>query len=236
MLNEMLPWRSALPAIAALLVHAAAGPVPEALLLDRTVPLADRPWAPLTAHLVHIDGGHLFWDVLGLLLVGVVFEPLLKGRLWPVLFVGALAIAIGFGAAMPEFQRYCGLSGLINVIAGAGLVAALRERDATAIAFGLLVVAKVAAETLLGSALLTQTAWPPAHAAHAIGLLAGALPLLIVEAFSAIMGKTQQSSQGVDPCPPSPTATNRSAWSMPSLSVRWPRPAATPSAAGNSKR
>ena len=179
-LPSALPWRSALVALAAVAVYAAAGPLPETLLLDRAAGPAARPWTLLTAHLVHVAPDHLLWDVLGLLLVGLVFEPLLRGCLWLVLGAGALAIDALVLSGLAGFDRYAGLSGLINAVAGAGLVQALRAGDRLAAGFGLLVVGKVLLETFTGGTLLTNTAWPPALTAHIIGLLSGAVTALLI--------------------------------------------------------
>jgi rhomboid family GlyGly-CTERM serine protease len=175
-----LPWRSLLLALSALVVYAITGPLPPALLLDRSVALATQPWTLITGHLAHTGGDHLLWDVLGLLLVGLVFEPLLRGRLWLVLAVGALAIDGLVLSGLAGFERYAGLSGLINAVAGAGLVQALRAGDRLAAGFGLLVVGKVLLETFTGGTLLTNTAWPPALTAHIIGLLSGAVTALLI--------------------------------------------------------
>jgi rhomboid family GlyGly-CTERM serine protease len=175
-----LPWRSLLLALSALIVYAITGPLPQALVLDRSAALAAQPWTLITAHLVHTGGDHLLWDVLGLLLVGLVFEPLLRGRLWLVLAVGPLAIDGLVLSGLAGFERYAGLSGLINAVAGAGLVQALRAGDRLAAGFGLLVVGKVLFETFTGGTLLTNTAWPPALSAHILGLMSGAVTALLV--------------------------------------------------------
>ncbi|MCF7992757.1 MAG: rhombosortase [Thiohalocapsa sp.] len=189
---EQIPWRTTLVALAAALIYAVAGPVPEALLLDKGADLMAQPWTLVTTHLLHTDPGHLLWDCLGLLLVGVVFEPLLKARLWAALALGVAAIDVGFFVAMPDFQRYCGLSGLINAVAGAGLVAALLGRERGAIAFGLLIAGKVLLEQVTGAGVVTQAAWPTAQQAHAAGLLAGL-------AVGPLMGIRQAGRGAGDP-------------------------------------
>ena len=172
-LGRSIPARSAAVAIAGLLLYLAAGPVPESLVLARATALSSQPWGLVTGHLTHGDPGHLLWDSLGLLLVGLVYEPLLGRRFWLVLGAGLIAINGAFLWLFTGFDAYCGLSGLINALVGGGLIAALRTRDRWAIGFGLLVMAKVLTETLTGSALLTDTAWPALHGAHAAGLLGG---------------------------------------------------------------
>jgi rhomboid family GlyGly-CTERM serine protease len=195
-LPSALPWRSALVALAAVAVYAAAGPLPETLLLDRAAGPAARPWTLLTAHLVHVAPDHLLWDVLGLLLVGLVFEPLLRGRLWLVLGAGALAIDALVLSGLAGFDRYAGLSGLINAVAGAGLVQALRSGDYLAAAFGGLVVGKVLVEAVTGGALLTSLAWPPAVAAHIVGLVSGGLVALLAGWRAGPVGRARRGKAG----------------------------------------
>ncbi len=134
--RSALPWRSVLLALAALAIYATVGPLPETLLLNRNAPIAARPWGLISAHPVHTGPDHLFWYITGLLLVRLVFESLLRGRLWLVLLVGALAINGLVLSGLAGFERYAGLSGLINAIAGAGLVQALCARELLAIGFG----------------------------------------------------------------------------------------------------
>ena len=114
-------WRTASLALAAVILYGLSGPVPESLVLDWTTPLTAEPWRLWSAHLSHSDGAHLFWDVTGLLLVGALYEPLLKGKIWWLAAIGALAIDLGVITLAPEAGRYCGLSGLVNLIVGAGI-------------------------------------------------------------------------------------------------------------------
>jgi rhomboid family GlyGly-CTERM serine protease len=176
------PWRSASIVLWALLIYALAGAAPDAWVLHRGMQLAAQPWGLITGHLAHSDAGHLLWDGLGLLLVGMVYEPLLGKRYCLVIASAILVIDIAFLACMPAYQRYCGLSGLINALVGAGLVAAMGAKDCWAAGFGLLVLGKVLAENLLGTALLTNTAWPALQAAHLAGMLAGMLAGIATDA------------------------------------------------------
>ena len=172
-LAAALPWRSATVALAAIVLYALAGPAPEHLVLTRGAALAAQPWGLVSGHLAHSDPGHLLWDAAGLLLVGLVYEPLLRARVWLALGVGALVIDIAFLAGMTEWARYCGLSGVINALVGAGLVVALRRSDAGAIGFGLLVLGKVLVESTSGTALLTDTHWQAVPMTHLAGVMAG---------------------------------------------------------------
>jgi len=169
-------WRSFAVALTALALYLVLGPVPEALILDRSISLLAEPWRLVTAHLTHSDRGHLFWDCAGLLLVSWLYEPLFGQRVWLVLLAGSLAIDSAILTLAPEVLRYCGLSGLVNSIVGAGLVLAWMERrDPLLVGFGLLIAAKVVIENLTATPLFTDISWPPLHLAHLIGLLTGIL-------------------------------------------------------------
>jgi rhomboid family GlyGly-CTERM serine protease len=167
-------------AAAAIALYALAGAAPLHLVLTRGATLAAQPWGLITGHLVHSDLGHLLWDAAGLLLVGLVYEPLLRARAWLALGLGLLVIDVAFLAGMTEWARYCGLSGLINALVGAGLMVALRRRDPGAVVFGLLVLGKVLLESASGTALLTETSWPAVPMAHLAGITAGIVVGLIV--------------------------------------------------------
>jgi membrane associated rhomboid family serine protease len=120
-----MPWTLTL-ALAAVGVYLILGPVPEGLILDRSIPLGAEPWRPFSAHLAHSDPAHLLLDVAGLLLVGWLYEPMLRGRMSALLLLGMPGIVGAVIVLEPGVAAYCGLSGIVNLIVGAGLVAAWR--------------------------------------------------------------------------------------------------------------
>lgn len=166
---------------ASLVIFLLLGPVPAGLIMDPAVAFTREPWRLFSGHLTHSDDAHLFWDLTGLLLVGSLYEPLLKRRLGGLLVAGSLGICAGISVIQPTVIAYCGLSGLINLIVGAGAVAAWRtERDWPRVLFALAVAAKLLVEQLTDAALFTQTAWPPLQAAHLIGFMLGVLYAALV--------------------------------------------------------
>jgi len=167
-------WRTSTIALVAIAIYLVLGAVPEQMVLDRSVSQLAEPWRLFTAHLAHCDIDHVLWDCTGLVLVGLIYEPILHKRLWQVLVVSALTIDAAVFVLAPEILRYCGLSGLINAVVGAGIAAAWFERrDPLLLGFGLLIATKVAIENLTATPLLTDTHWPPLHLAHLVGFLAG---------------------------------------------------------------
>lgn len=171
-----MPWTLAL-ALAAVGVYLILGPVPEGLILDRSIALGAEPWRTFTAHLAHSDPAHLLLDVVGLLLVGWLYEPVLRGRMSALLLLGMPSIVGAVMLLEPGVAAYCGLSGIVNLFVGAGLVAVWRAepRDPLPILFALAVAAKILLECLTGQALFSDTAWAPVHSAHAAGFLIGVM-------------------------------------------------------------
>jgi len=125
---------------------------------------------------VHSDGEHLAWNVAGLLVLGWLFEPSLGKRVLMVLLMGTVGVDLAVWYALPEIERYCGLSGLLNSLLAAGLCLMWREtRALPVIVAGAGAVAKIAVETLNAGALFTHSAWPSVPPVHAVGFAAGML-------------------------------------------------------------
>ncbi|SDW38817.1 rhomboid family GlyGly-CTERM serine protease [Thiocapsa roseopersicina] len=173
-MTSKMPWTLAF-ALVAVGVYLILGPVPETLILDRSIPLRAESWRAFSAHLAHSDPAHLLLDVAGLLLVGWLYEPVLRGRMTALLLLGMPSIVGAVMLLEPGLAAYCGLSGIVNLIVGAGLAATWRaeSRDPLAILFALAVAAKILLECLTGEAVFSDTAWSPVHSAHAAGFLIG---------------------------------------------------------------
>jgi len=176
-----LPTLSALPVttllltVAALILWYAAGSAPAALVFDRGAIADGQWWRLISGHWVHSDASHALWNVSALAMVGALLEPTLRWRLPAALLVGMLAIDAWLWWGLPGMERYCGLSGILNTVLAAGVVALWREtRDPLVALVGFGAVLKVVAEMTLGQALFTHTAWASVPTAHAAGLLAGA--------------------------------------------------------------
>jgi len=179
-----LPLRSLVVAATALAVAATPRGVMEKLILERDAVLQGEMWRLLTGHLVHTGSYHLIWDVLPLLVLGLLFEPVLKGQIWVVLAFSGLVVSLGLMLLQPGLASYCGLSGVLNGlwVAGALMAASHEERRGVpllawfyrlAVLGGL---AKIALETATGEPIFTDEARLRAMAvplAHALGCLAG---------------------------------------------------------------
>lgn len=150
-----------------------AGPAPDLLVFDRQAIAEGQAWRLVTGHLTHSDGSHLAMNLLGLGLLGVLFER--HSPNWGLLFgISAGVIDASLWLFQPGLEKYCGLSGVLYGLLAAGLVACWHENRARWI---LSIVALAGAAKLLleiGDAqLLDHTAWPPLPASHLAGAAAG---------------------------------------------------------------
>jgi rhomboid family GlyGly-CTERM serine protease len=146
---------------------------------DRTALEAGQVWRLLTGHLVHLGWGHLWPNLLALLLIGGLVEEFLKPLEWvAVSVVAALGIDAGLYAFDPEVQWYVGLSGVLHGLVACGGLMMLQARQfsiGALLAFG--VVGKLTFEQLQGPLPFTQASagGPVIIAAHLYGATAGAL-------------------------------------------------------------
>jgi rhomboid family GlyGly-CTERM serine protease len=175
-MSTPIPWTLAL-AGGAIILYLILGPVPSGLILDRSIAPIAEPWRVFTAHLTHSDPAHLGLDVAGLLLVGWIYEPILRGRTTFILVLGAPAIIAALALLEPAITAYCGLSGVVNLFVGAGLVAAWRTRrtNGLLILFALAVAAKILVEALSDRPIFSDTDWIALHSAHAAAFMIGAM-------------------------------------------------------------
>lgn len=169
-----------------MLAAAAAPGAFDALAWRRDAVLHGELWRLLGAHLVHGSGYHLTWNVVALVGLGLLFEPVLGRRLWPVLGRSALAVGAGLLLLDPGLEAYCGLSGVLNGLWVAGALAAARQergRRGWPLIYTLCVIgglAKILIESRSGAPIFTDAdalAGDPVPLAHALGALAGALPM-----------------------------------------------------------
>lgn len=170
-----LPVTTPLLTVAALVLWYAAGPAPAALVFDRAAIADGQWWRLISAHWVHSDASHALWNISALAVLGALLEPTLRWRLAASLLAGMLVVDAWLWWGLPGMERYCGLSGILNAVLAAGVVALWREtRDPLVVLVGCGAMLKVIAEMTLGQALFTHTAWTSVPTAHAAGLLAGA--------------------------------------------------------------
>jgi len=148
-----------------------ASPAFDALVLDRA---SAKPWAWLTAHVLHTDWSHVGWNVFALACLGALAEPIDRARFVVSIVVGVAAVDAWFAWFDASLRFYCGLSGALNTV----LLASLYQLRGAIGAPWLLAVAAISAakvgwEWHTGVAFLTHTRWPSAVGAHVAGFGGG---------------------------------------------------------------
>jgi rhomboid family GlyGly-CTERM serine protease len=160
---------------------------------DRTALEGGQAWRMVTAHLVHLGWGHLWPNLLALLLIGGLLEEFLKPAEWLVAsVVSAVGISAGLYAFEPDVQWYVGLSGVLHGLVACGAVRMVQARRfALGAALGVGVVAKLVYEATLGPVPFTEHAagGPVIVAAHLYGAIAGAIAGV---AFVVVRRKTSR--------------------------------------------
>jgi rhomboid family GlyGly-CTERM serine protease len=178
--NRRLRRWSVVLAIAALSVALGLGG--ETLrLLGRYQPSAfddGEYWRLLTGHLLHLGWGHLWPNVIALLLIGALFNNVFDRIDWLVVgLAAAVAIDTGLYVLEPQVRWYVGLSGVLHgFVAGGALAALLRGQSSGAwLAAGL--GAKLLWEQTMGPMPFTAAAagGPVIVAAHLYGTAGGLL-------------------------------------------------------------
>jgi rhomboid family GlyGly-CTERM serine protease len=160
---------------------------------DRAAIENGQAWRLLTAHLVHLGWGHLWPNLLALLLIGGLLEEFLKPLEWFVAsVVTAVAISAGLFVLDPGTQWYVGLSGVLHGLVACGAVSMLAARQVRLggiLAVGLAL--KLAWEQVYGGIPLTAASVGGAVvvAAHLYGAVSGALAGLV---FGIVRGRASR--------------------------------------------
>jgi len=131
-------------------------------------------WRIVSGHFIHSDPEHLFWNGLGLAVLGSLIERHSPTLWWAALCTGVTSVSILLMTPFAQLDNYCGLSGTLNTLL---LVAIWIEwritRSWLVIAIACGSFAKVGIEISAGASLLTHISWPPYAWSHAAGLAGG---------------------------------------------------------------
>lgn len=142
------------------------------LELDRAAVARGEVWRLVTGHWAHWTAGHLFWDSLAFFALAAACEVRIsRRRLLTTVLGSALAVSAGVWLALPEIERYRGLSGIDSALFVLLAVSLLRE---TRNPWGGLALAaflgKSAWEVWTGSTLfIAAGAFVPVPLAHLVG-------------------------------------------------------------------
>ncbi len=184
-----LPWFTAVLSTVMLAFYVVFGPQPDLLMYDRAGITAGERWRLVTGHLVHGDPGHLAANVLALVILGGVLESFqrlgIKTLLLLVMF-GLIVIDAVLWLKLPELDRYCGFSGILNTLFVAAVYQQWRDTGDwvyPALAVGGL--GKIAIESGSAGAVLPLSSLPSVTEAHFAGFVAGLLLCCLTAAWIA---------------------------------------------------
>ncbi len=171
--NRRIPVFTLALLMTAIALHGLA-PDPALLYFNAANIRSGETWRLLTGHFMHADKTHLFWNGLGLVVLGTLIEHRSRLLLLATLGAGIAAVSILLMTPFAELDYYCGLSGALNSLL---LVAIWLEWQATrswlVIAIALGCVVKVVVEVSQGTSILTHISWPPYAWSHLAGLAGG---------------------------------------------------------------
>ncbi|NQD35692.1 rhombosortase [Permianibacter sp. IMCC34836] len=158
-------------------------------------------WRLLTGHFIHADNAHLRWNLVALLLLGLLLEQHSRTLMLAALVGGVFVIDIWLLSPLAGVSRYCGLSGVLNSV----LVLLLwqewrRHKQWLPVLTGLLALAKIVVELTAQQSLFTHFSWPPYPPAHLAGSVAGLILIAVVHHRSHVSRFTTSTS------PTSPTS------------------------------
>lgn len=151
-------------------------------------------WRLLSGHLLHLGWNHLLMNLLGLILIVLIFVERPLSRWWLDSFVCALGISFGLYLFSPETYWYVGLSGLLHGLLAAAIVDGLQQQPRV---YGLLLAA------LAGKLVWEQLAGPVPLSgdvvqgivivdAHLYGAISGLIFRLLLKAYHLQNGEQLQ--------------------------------------------
>ncbi|MCH8804552.1 MAG: rhombosortase [Planctomycetes bacterium] len=186
---KRLGGASSLLAIVALVVFFWPGAT-EGLEFDRAAIGAGELWRLLTGHWTHWSFEHLFWDVIVLVVLGVLCERTTRGAFGATVVLSALAISTSVWFARPDLAFYRGLSGLdsaLFVLYGVLVIRRHRLADWRGVAMLVALagfVGKILFEFVTGDALLVDAqsaGFSVVIEAHVVGAAIGFLAAFVVQ-------------------------------------------------------
>lgn len=157
------------------LIYLLPEPLRLAIAWDREAIDAGQSWRLVTGQFVHLAGGHLLMNVLGIGLAWLLFAEHLPGwRYLLVVVIVATGASIGMYAFAPQVHHYAGFSGALYGMFAWGAVQDIRRKVALGWLVLVVVVAKASYEQWAGPVPLGGRAPDNlAVAAHFFGVITG---------------------------------------------------------------
>ena len=135
-------------------------------------------WRLVSGHLVHLGLGHLWPNLVALVIIGALFEDVFDNAdWWRASLASAAAIDLGLYRFDPNVLWYVGLSGVLHGFVAAGALALLLRRQTLGAVLAIGLGAKLAFEQIVGPVPFTAASvgGPVVVAAHLYGAVGGAL-------------------------------------------------------------
>ena len=155
----------------------------EALRYDRVWIGQGESWRLVSGHFAHLSWSHLAINSAGLLLVWFLVGANHITRSWLIILAVTLAVIdASFWFLSPELYWYVGMSGMLNGLLAAGIVARFPKIDVETLILLLLLIAKITWEQWNGAMPGSETTsgGPVVVDAHLYGAIGGALGALLV--------------------------------------------------------
>lgn len=154
---------------------------------DRNLIGEGQIWRLLSGHFTHTSISHLSWDLIAFLFAMGYIERISRPAACLSLIGGLFAVNALLLSPLAEFERYAGLSGvLFTPLAIAMIHLGVKQNTLEGWLPALFCLVKITTEQYTGTALLSDSQWPPYTAAHIAGSLGG-ITLLMFTGFRAYL-------------------------------------------------
>jgi rhomboid family GlyGly-CTERM serine protease len=140
-------------------------------------------WRVVTGHLVHLSWGHLWLNVIALIVMAILFDELMSASDWILASVlSALSIDVGLYVFEPDVLWYVGLSGALHGLMVVGAFALRRNFPPLGYILLFGVFSKLTYEQLVGPIPFSEetSGGPVLVAAHFYGTIGGLLTQIIL--------------------------------------------------------
>jgi len=137
--------------VIALLIQLGGSDASQWLRYDREGILNGEVWRIITGHLVHLGWPHLLMNLIGLILIWLLFGHLIKRNSWLIIFtISTIGISAGMMLFNPELKWYVGLSGVLHGMFVAGAIVSVKAGYRAELLLLILLTAKLAWEQAVG--------------------------------------------------------------------------------------
>ena len=152
-----------------------------------------QTWRIVSGHFTHADLQHLWWNIIGLAVLGTMLERHSRGYWWASLVTGIIAVSVLLLSPFSQLENYCGLSGVLNTLLLVLIWLEWRiSRSGLMIVIAIGSIAKVAVEIYLGESLLTNISWPPYAWSHAAGLAGGVIIIWLQNSHGLLLNSDHE--------------------------------------------